>query len=499
MNIAYKGGFLRQGLLDLGHNVLDLPDGDINSGIKKLAGPIDLVILEPYGSFFPVWEPLEHETAIWGIDSPINEFWLRGAARLADHVFFDQRKTAASLAKDGLRSLWLPLCAQDSYFIEAREKIYDISFVGTVNSARPKRSNLLKLLEKYVDVNLFQGISLQKAQEVFAQSRITLNENFFDGLTLRVFQGLAAGSFVFTEQGDGIGELFKDGEDLAIFGPDNVLEKLLALLKALPSQRDLGDASQNPIHEKHTSRARAKSLLEAIREKSAQNARPAPDNLLWHKSQAMYFFIQRYGGNLGPVIRNFKILAAGDFPASPKATLELGNIYARMGDPDTAGKYFMAAAASGDARGFAKLALMHSGLGDMAKGSVMARRFLKALGVEASHCGKPGGIYLDVAIGYMILGQKFDPGFGKVMPDTVPDTALAAARMAWDKQPDPESMDLMLASLAPYNLEGELLPEILSGIESRALTKRQALRAAEIALGYYDHETADQILKTAGK
>ena len=55
MNIAYHGSFLRQGLEQLGHNILSIPadDIDINLRLKNLGQPVDLVIIEPYGSSFP--------------------------------------------------------------------------------------------------------------------------------------------------------------------------------------------------------------------------------------------------------------------------------------------------------------------------------------------------------------------------------------------------------------------------------------------------------------
>ena len=65
MNIAYHGSFLRQGLEQLGHNILSIPadDIDINLRLKNLGQPVDLVIIEPYGSSFSVRElaDCEHE------------------------------------------------------------------------------------------------------------------------------------------------------------------------------------------------------------------------------------------------------------------------------------------------------------------------------------------------------------------------------------------------------------------------------------------------------
>lgn len=499
MNIAYHGYFLRQGLEKLGHNLLDLPadEIDINTKLENLGQSVDLVLLEMYGNSFPVCglAACEAETVAWCVDTPINEFWLRDACKLFDHVFVDQRQSAAAMQTHGIRAEWLPLCAQDSYFVEPQEKIHDITFVGTVNRFRTKRANLLNLLGKYAKLNLVSNVSMQEAQSILAQSKITLNENLFDGLTLRVFQGCGAGSLVFGEKGDGSDAIFADGEHIVYFDPENVLDKLDSILAAAERCQEMAIAARELCRGAHTSEARAVALFDSIRHERAKNCRGDWGERLWHESRAMYSFIRRYGGSLSSIIENFETIIANHPAKAAEAMLELGNICARRGIPEQALKYYLNAAGESN-MAWAKLALFHAGRDDEAMASFAAKRFLSAAGLEPKGRGIRNipEILLDISKGYLKIGRNFDLGFNKFAEDQFPDTAFEVARLSWQKRPGPEAMTLMLQALAPYGLEGELLPELKKGIEAGIFTRRQELRTAEIALDYYDQDTANWII-----
>lgn len=56
MNIAYLGTFLREGLLELGHKLVEIPkipNQSINDAINAIHEPFDFVLLELYGSAIP--------------------------------------------------------------------------------------------------------------------------------------------------------------------------------------------------------------------------------------------------------------------------------------------------------------------------------------------------------------------------------------------------------------------------------------------------------------
>lgn len=498
MNIAYHGSFLRQGLEQLGHNIMAIPaeDIDINLRLHKLGRPVDIVIIEPYGSSFSVrgLADCEQETVAWCVDSPLNEFWLLDACKLFDHVFVDQVQTVSSFAKHGLKASWLPLCAQDGYFVKPQEKIHGITFVGTVNQDRTKRANLLKYLGKYAKLNIASNISMTEAQRLLAQSRITLNENLFSGLTLRVFQGMAAASLVFTEEGDGTSEIFGEDKHIVFYNTENIFEKFDAILSSPGHYESVGVAARDLCRKEHTSKARAESLFQSLKTGHAKNLKPSKMEALWHETRAMYSFVRRYGGSLGAIIKNFETIIKNQGAKASEAKVELGNIYARRRMHGPAGKYYLDAATSGNSVAWAKLACLYAARDEKALAKLSAKRFLESVGLEQTGCKSMEEIFLDLARGHAAMGRKFDLGFNKTRQDMFPDTAFEAAQISWQSKPSPASMDMMLQCLAPCKLGGELLPTLQNAILEGILTERQILQTAEIALSYYDYDTANEII-----
>lgn len=511
MNIAYSGCFLREGFRKLGHTVIDIPykpGQDINAAIAGLSQPVDLVFLELYGSAVPVanLHACDHELAAWLIDSPINEFWHRDACYLFDHIFIDQLSSVNNLARYGITSHWLPLCAQDMYFVEPLPKVHDITFVGTTDSNRRKRTNLLNLVSRHFPIDIVKNISIRQAQQLFAQSKIILNENLFCGLTLRIFQGLASGSLVLTENGaPGMDSFFRDGEHLACYSPDNLLARLEAILASYPNYEEIAYNGSRQCKATHTSTARAEKALEVIKAKRAFTEKQHGLPALWHESRAHYLFTMRYGGSLNQLIRNFKLLAAGNTVLSALAQIELGNIFARNGELELAQSHYLEAASSSSGSGaWSKLALLYIHKNDIAKAKAAAHQFIRAnpqISPDSvtKQLTKTGNTAADVlyilAQAYFIAGSIFEPGFSKAFNDIVPETAFEVARMIWKIQPSPQIVELMLRCISPSGLQGEILPDLLDGIRKGVLSDAQILRTAEIARNYYDVDTADTIIR----
>lgn len=248
MNIAYKGKFLREGLLAAGHRVYDLDLNANDSVVDALARApfgIDFIFWEFFGAFSHVEAiaQVDCPLAVWCIDSPINEFWFKHIAKNADYVFVDQPQSVTNLAQAGIQAHWLPLPASPSYFQPVRAKELDLTFIGTIDAHRTKRSNLINLIKSRFDIQVISGVPIPKAQEIFSRSRIIINENFFPGLTLRILQGLSAGTVVFTEEINGQPDYgLKDGQDLIRFTSDN----LLALLgETLANYHDYAEIAVN--------------------------------------------------------------------------------------------------------------------------------------------------------------------------------------------------------------------------------------------------------------
>ncbi|MDO5484457.1 MAG: hypothetical protein Q4F27_06065, partial [Desulfovibrionaceae bacterium] len=106
---------------------------------------------------------------------------------------------------------------------------------------------------------------------------------------------------------------------------------------------------------------------------------------------------------------------------------------------------------------------------------------------------------MGIASIYLMLGNIFELGFLKQIKDDYPDSALEVALIAWKMSPASYIMDFILHCTKILHIEGELLPELISAIREGLLTDAQILRTAEIAMQYYDLDTANQIISSYSK
>lgn len=509
MKIVYSGKFLLEGLREQGHSIVDISvEGRQSSDawIKKISKDADLVLLELYGGKqFPKGIGRSSvPVACYCIDTPINEFWLQNCAAQCAHIFVDQFESVQRFAKYGLKSAFLPLAANKDWFIEPQEKKYDITFVGTVDKERIKRKNLLKHIGKYFNINIASNLSFQECQKIFAQSRIVLNENFFNGLTLRVFQGMASGSLLFTEAGSsGIYDSLNAEDSYIGYDPDNIVILLKKFLQKPYLCNLLGQKAQQNCGNLHTVAQRAEELLQKITSKEAFNSPGREEERFFKETAGTINYILRFGGNLGEEIKNLKIMTSHDNEFSAKAKLVLGKIYALLCKFSEAGKYINEAYA--DTRSFD--AALYLALFELSqnRNTEAEKVFISAL--ESSNEGEANerqefkfkdrrhNLYGKIASLQLARGEDLNFGFKKPMENPLSETAFETGKLLWKENAGVDSLEIMRRSLSPYGIEGELLPWLSQAYKSDMLNRKQILKSAEIAKSYYDFELAAMFMK----
>ncbi len=515
MKIVYQGTFLKSGLRALGHDVFDIrlrEDAGINEQVMAVCPEPDLVLLELWGDFKLPFDlhRCAWRLAAWCIDSTLNEFWLEGLLDIFDDVFVDQKPSAVSLASKQTTPLWLPLCADEADFREpGRAKEHDISFVGRITEHRKKRANLLGVLGQRFKINLVQDVSVARMQDVFARSKIVLNENFFPGLTLRIFQGLASGGLVFTEAGlPGVDDFFIDGRHLVCYNPHSVFSRLDSILENYDLNREIAFEGQRECRLFHTSRHRAEWLIEhvgSIPAKGKRSSAEQTDFFAFLAARSLYLLSCRYGGSYARSVGMLVELARGNGEAAIMAAGLLGVIFARTGRLKSGLDNLERHAKHGlNISPFLNIALIHlrQEKADDARQTLerglaahpeTARLFAETFQARSAPPGdRPGMLFFMAGI-YFVLGRLFCPGFLRQGPDPMPDTAFDLACLAWRECRDPAILDFMLNCLKPFRLEPELLPELVAAIREGAATDAQILRTAELAAAYYDRELAHTI------
>lgn len=204
------------------------------------------------------------------VDSTINSFWQHPFAQIFDLVLTDQKPDAEILQQNGVNAHWFPLAADTEIYKPSNQhKKYDISFVGSRNpSTRTKRENILSLLENHFDINIFSGdpfLSPLETASVYNQSHIVLNENLFPSVNLRLFETMACGTVVLTEENDiGLRDLFIDQKHILTYNSDNLIEKTSEFLNKIFKLEQISQRSAQLIAEKHSMEKRATQLMELI-------------------------------------------------------------------------------------------------------------------------------------------------------------------------------------------------------------------------------------------
>jgi glycosyltransferase involved in cell wall biosynthesis len=150
-----------------------------------------------------------------------------------DYVIFDHtRHHARFFAEAGLRNLhWLPAL---DYGFEPRElrsaPARPLTFVGQVGRFHPYRRWVLQQVQAaQLPLQTLRG-PLAETANIYADSQVTLNISLNGDLNLRVFESLAAGGFLLTDElgeDSGLPRLFEAGRHLDTWRtPGELVEKI---------------------------------------------------------------------------------------------------------------------------------------------------------------------------------------------------------------------------------------------------------------------------------
>ena len=143
--------------------------------------------------------------------------------RMAAHfnvTFLAQRGQLELFRDAGIPQVyWLPLaCSPELHDLPEMERTYDVSFVGsmTADDDGRRRALLDSVTARYPNSYIGRAWPDEMAR-IYAQSKIVVNACVNNDLNMRVFEGMASGALLLTDNADGLLELFRDGEHLVIY------------------------------------------------------------------------------------------------------------------------------------------------------------------------------------------------------------------------------------------------------------------------------------------
>ncbi|RMD83984.1 MAG: glycosyltransferase family 1 protein [Candidatus Dadabacteria bacterium] len=207
---------------------------------------------------------LDIPCAFYSVDAHHHHLWHKHYAALFDYTFVAHKDYLGIMSEAGATVQWLPLWAS-RYMEPSLEKRYDVIFIGNMDKKlNPERVEFIDALSK--KINLFS--TMGKFWEYYPFSEIVLNQTVKGDLNFRVFEGMMSGALLLTEKtGNGLMDLFNDGEHLITYhkgNVDEVAERVQELLQNRRLCREIGANGRDEILRNHTEEKRAKKVLSVL-------------------------------------------------------------------------------------------------------------------------------------------------------------------------------------------------------------------------------------------
>ena len=184
-----------------------------------------------------------------------------------DLVFAAQRDGADQLRRAGIDSATrLPLaCDPEIHRKHEVAQRYDVAFVGNVFPG--PRTDLLDLVQRTYPRSFLGNAYFEEMARTYSAARIVFNRSIRNDVNMRVFEAVACGSLLVTNDlGDnGQAELFQDGVHLATYREaEDLLDKLAFYLEHEDIRERIAAAGRSETIEKHTYRHRMQAVLEQV-------------------------------------------------------------------------------------------------------------------------------------------------------------------------------------------------------------------------------------------
>jgi len=220
------------------------------------------------------FESLPAVTVGYSIDQYMNP-WHVPYSSAFDAFFVAQKDYLPLFAASptGRPALWLPLFCDPSRDRDpGAVRDIPVSFVGTLDGAvNAPRRPFLTAFRKLAPLFATTG----RYAPIFGRSQIVLNQSAAGELNLRLFEAMACGAAVLTEEtGNGLAELFTSGTDMLTYKRGDAADAARVALAALmdPGLPALAASGRREVLARHTVAARAREILQKASELAASGA-----------------------------------------------------------------------------------------------------------------------------------------------------------------------------------------------------------------------------------
>ncbi len=206
----------------------------------------------------------------WAIDTHLDFDRCREKAPRFDLVFAAQRDGVDLLRGIGVQSAsWLPLACDPGVHRKHDDvaKQYDVAFVGNVFPG--PRAELLGIIQRRYRNSFVGQRYFDEMARTYSAARIVFNRSIRNDVNMRVFEAVACGSLLTTNDlsENGLGELLRDGVQLATYRDgDDLVDKLAFYLEREALRERIAAAGLAEVIAKHTYAHRMETILRRAEE-----------------------------------------------------------------------------------------------------------------------------------------------------------------------------------------------------------------------------------------
>jgi 2-polyprenyl-3-methyl-5-hydroxy-6-metoxy-1,4-benzoquinol methylase/Tfp pilus assembly protein PilF len=244
---------------------LEAPYADMRNGLPDTFTPdVFLHIDSGKKQLAPDMDVLEIPKMAYLIDTHIDLETRLVMAHRFDVIFLAQKAYVPLFEKAGIPNVhWVPLaCCPELYSSHPRERHLDVSFVGRIVDGNVRRKELLEAVADRFPKHFIGRRWPYEMAQTYQQSKIVVNIAINNDVNMRVFEAMAAGALLITDDAYGLEDLFVDGEHLVVYRKDeDLLDTIQRYLDDTETRERIAAAGQALVLAKHTYAHRVDSML----------------------------------------------------------------------------------------------------------------------------------------------------------------------------------------------------------------------------------------------
>lgn len=227
------------------------------------------------------------------IDTHVTPELRLAMARHFDRVYLAQKAQVDEFRAKGIpQAEWLPLaCSPTLHAIAAQERVFDWAYVGSLsNEEGGRRRGMMEGLAAQCPNHFLGRAWPNDLAQIYARTKIVVNACHNRDVNMRVFEALASGALLITDEAEGLEDLFTDGEHLVIYRDDVDLPGLVKrYLRDEPARLRIAAAGQALVLREHTYDHRMRVIADAARSMLAAEAEEAAQRDLSEKTDKAYY------------------------------------------------------------------------------------------------------------------------------------------------------------------------------------------------------------------